>query len=224
MKETINRQEIPYFQVSNKLVDTDQLSNVYEKMCYIVMARYTNNGQAAFPSYSTIAKNMGVSRNTAIKSIKALTDKGVLTMKNKFIDGVQKSNTYTLNLLVGVQEVHYPSAGDALPPVQEMVTEEEQVDKEQDKKKQDKVIDLPFNSEEFKSIWNQWVQYRIETKNKLTPRSIIMQFNKFKGFNEKECIEAIELAIASGYKAIFPKKNNNQQTSSQHNPFKSILD
>lgn len=129
MSDYIDRQEIPYFQVSNDLVDGDALGNVYEKMCYVVMARYTNNGQIAFPSYNTIAKNMGVSRNTAIKSIKSLEDKGLLLVSNKFENSVQTTNRYTLNLLRGVQEMHYPSAGDALPPVQEVDTDKEQIKK-----------------------------------------------------------------------------------------------
>lgn len=172
MSDTISR-EVPYFMVSNKVVDSDELENIYEKMCYVVMCRYTNNGQTAFPSYQTIAKGMGVSRNTAIKTIKTLIEKGFISMENKFKGKVQKTNHYKINELSGgvneegvVQEVHPGSAGDALGwctgrtgVVHEVGTEEEQYKKNKPKNNKSKNNKNGFISEEITTNKNEVEDY-----------------------------------------------------------------
>ncbi len=64
-------------------------------------------------------------------------------------------------------------------------------------------IDLPFSSDEFIAAWNAWLDHRRETKKKLTPTSVRMQFKKLAAMGEARAIAAIEHSIASGYQGIF---------------------
>ncbi len=65
------------------------------------------------------------------------------------------------------------------------------------------IICLPFLSDEFVAAWASWTEHRRETKKKLTPTSVRMQFKKLSAMGEPRAIAAIEHSIASGYQGIF---------------------
>lgn len=202
MKDRLSRSEIPYFQVGNALVDGDELEGVYEKMCYVVMARYTNNGGVGFPSYNTIARGMGVSRNSAIKAVKGLEAKGILVVENKFVDGVQKANHYTLGLLGGVHEVDWGSAGDALGVVHEVDTDKEQLEKEKEKKKG--MVDLLEGvPERILPLAEKWVAYKREIKDPVKTKHGMAKFRKH---SYEALAWAVDESMSNEWKGLFPDK------------------
>jgi len=86
-----------WFYLENDLLDREDL-NVYEKTVYIVIARYVNSENKAFPSYETIAKKGSMAKVQAMRVVKSLIKKGLLkkdARKNK-INGGSTSNLYTL--------------------------------------------------------------------------------------------------------------------------------
>jgi len=86
-----------WFYLENDLLDREDLT-IYEKTVYIVIARYVNNENKAFPSYETIAKKGSMAKVQAMRVVKSLIKKGLLkkeARKNK-IDGGSTSNLYTL--------------------------------------------------------------------------------------------------------------------------------
>ena len=86
-----------WFYLENDLLDREDLT-IYEKTVYIVIARYVNGENKAFPSYETIAKKGSMAKVQAMRVVKSLTKKGLLkkeTRKNKS-NGGSTSNLYTL--------------------------------------------------------------------------------------------------------------------------------
>ena len=83
-----------WFYLENDLLDREDLT-IYEKTVYIVIARYVNGENKAFPSYETIAKKGSMSRSKAKYVVNSLVQKGLL--KKEFRKSKDK-NCYTSNL------------------------------------------------------------------------------------------------------------------------------
>jgi len=83
-----------WFYLENDLLDREDLT-IYEKTVYIVIARYVNGENKAFPSYETIAKKGSMSRSKAKYVVNSLVQKGLL--KKEFRKSKEK-NCYTSNL------------------------------------------------------------------------------------------------------------------------------
>jgi len=69
-----------WFYLENDLLDRQDL-NIYEKTVYIVIARYVNSENKAFPSYETIAKKGSMAKVQAMRVVKSLIQKGLLKKK-----------------------------------------------------------------------------------------------------------------------------------------------
>jgi hypothetical protein len=98
--DKLEAMETGYFQAPNILFDKVDYLSSYEKLTYLYLCRCCNNGKVGFPSYSTIAANCSFSRDTAIRAVRSLFDKGCIT-KQKGLKG--ESNLYIVNykLLTG---------------------------------------------------------------------------------------------------------------------------
>ena len=86
-----------WFYLENDLLDREDLS-IYEKTVYIVIARYVNSENKAFPSYETIARKGSMAKVQAKRVVKSLIEKGLLkkeARKNKS-NRSYTSNLYTL--------------------------------------------------------------------------------------------------------------------------------
>ncbi len=73
-------------------------------------------------------------------------------------------------------------------------------------------IPLPscLDSPEFREAWRDWVNYRIETKAKLTETAVKMQFKKCAGMGVTRAIAMIEHTIASTWTGLRePEENGN---------------
>jgi hypothetical protein len=76
------------------------------------------------------------------------------------------------------------------------------------------VIEYPFNSEEFKEKWKEWLDYKKEShkfsyKSKQTEQTAINTLAKLSDHNEAEAIEIINNSIMGGYEGLFKSKNKN---------------
>ena len=89
-----------FFMVGNDIADTEEL-NIYEKAICYQIARYSNNGNVAFPSYNTLAKKCGMSRRKAIDTVKDLVEKNILIKVTRLGNAEtaerNESNLYALN-------------------------------------------------------------------------------------------------------------------------------
>jgi len=116
-----------WFYLENDLLDREDLT-IYEKMIYIVIARYVNKEDKAFPSVPTIAKKGSMSARQVQMIINSLVKKGLIK-KEPRINKYNKSKTSNLYTLLSVKrnnsnkdkkggvvhDMHYPGAHHAPP-------------------------------------------------------------------------------------------------------------
>jgi hypothetical protein len=77
-------------------------------------------------------------------------------------------------------------------------------DKEKDKEKDNtKSEKLPFDSEEFKTAWDNWKQHRIEIKKKLTPTTTKSQLKNLADMGEVKAIATINHTIKQGWQGLY---------------------
>ncbi|MCK5610226.1 hypothetical protein KAR91_50605 [Candidatus Pacearchaeota archaeon] len=72
-----------------------------------------------------------------------------------------------------------------------------------------------LNTPEFIAKWSEWVQYRKESKKKLTVSTTKKQLDKLAGHTLAEAMATIETSIEKGWTGLFPEKqkggNNGQR-------------
>ncbi|MCJ7666531.1 MAG: helix-turn-helix domain-containing protein, partial [Actinobacteria bacterium] len=91
-----------WFYLENDLLDRQDLT-IYEKMIYIVIARYVNKEDKAFPSVPTIAKKGSMSERQVQIIINSLVKKGLIK-KEPRINKYNKSKTSNLYTLLSVKK------------------------------------------------------------------------------------------------------------------------
>ena len=85
-----------FIQIENSFVNNRKYS-IYEKMIYISLCTYAMDKNNCYPSQSTIAKNLNVSRTMVIKAMQGLEEKGGLLIINRKAESNRKiSNLYIL--------------------------------------------------------------------------------------------------------------------------------
>ena len=121
-----------WFYLENDLLDREDLS-IYEKMIYIVIARYVDKEGKAFPSVSTIARKGSMSKRQVQTIINSLIKKGLI-IKESRVSKNNKSKTSNLYTLLSVEkkqsekgkkkevvhDMHHPGAYVALPLANEI--------------------------------------------------------------------------------------------------------
>ena len=86
-----------FIQIENSFINNSQY-NIYEKMVYISLCTYAMDKNNCYPSQSTIAKNLNVSRTMVIKAMQGLEEKNGLLIINRKAESNRKiSNLYILS-------------------------------------------------------------------------------------------------------------------------------
>lgn len=80
------------------------------------------------------------------------------------------------------------------------------------KGKEIKEINIPFG-ESFKVVWNDWLTYRKETKQKTPITTIEKQLKFLSTKTESEAIKIINQSIMNSWKGLFDLKGNQQNQS-----------
>lgn len=85
-----------YFKVENEVIDNPEVFDTdREFILFIVLSRYCNNNQIAYPSLETLAKKSRCTKRNLIKALNGLVEKG-LVKKVKRYD--EETKTYQSNL------------------------------------------------------------------------------------------------------------------------------
>jgi hypothetical protein len=98
-----------WFYLENDLLDRQDL-NIYEKMIYIVIARFVDRQDKAFPSVPTIAKKGSMSERQVQAIINSLVKKKLLK-KEPRLNKDNKSKTSNLYTLCSVKSNHPEKEG-----------------------------------------------------------------------------------------------------------------
>ena len=86
-----------FIQIENSFINNSQYS-IYEKMVYISLCTYAMDKNNCYPSQTTIAKNLSISRTMVIKAMQGLEEKNGLLIINRKTESNRKiSNLYILS-------------------------------------------------------------------------------------------------------------------------------
>ena len=66
------------------------------------------------------------------------------------------------------------------------------------------------NNPKFAKLWNEWCSERLDLKFYMTTRAAQMALKQLAGFNSP--LQALENAIAGGWKTVYDVKENQQST------------
>jgi hypothetical protein len=66
---------------------------------------------------------------------------------------------------------------------------------------------LPFTSDAFKELWEDWISFRKEKKEPLGPVAIKRQLKMLAKYDEPTAMIIIENSINSNWTGLFPPKN-----------------
>ena len=93
-----------FIQIENSFINTPHYS-IYDNMVYMSFCLYAMDKNNCYPSQSTIAKNLNISRTMVIKAMQGLEEKGGLLIINRKAESNRKiSNLYILSEI-------YPCSG-----------------------------------------------------------------------------------------------------------------
>ena len=85
-----------FIQIENSFINNSQYS-IYEKIVYMSLCTYAMDKNNCYPSQTTIAKNLSISRTMVIKAMQGLEEKGGLLIINRKTESNRKiSNLYIL--------------------------------------------------------------------------------------------------------------------------------
>jgi hypothetical protein len=88
--------KIPFAKIANEIIQSEELT-IYQKMMYIVLCSHANQSNTCFPSYETLAREVGCCRNKAITIISELEEMGLIKIERaKTPKGNHKSNSYEI--------------------------------------------------------------------------------------------------------------------------------
>lgn len=79
-----------FTKVSNSIITSTEIT-FNEKMVYICLRMHKMSKEVAFPSFTTLAEELGCSRRTIANCIKELLSKGIITREKRFY----RSNRYS---------------------------------------------------------------------------------------------------------------------------------
>ena len=85
-----------FIQIENSFINNSQYG-IYEKMVYMSLCTYAMDKNNCYPSQTTIAKNLSISRTMVIKAMQGLEEKNGLLIINRKTESNRKiSNLYIL--------------------------------------------------------------------------------------------------------------------------------
>ena len=85
-----------FIQIDNEFINSNKYT-IYEKMVYLSLNTYCYNKNNCYPSQTTIAKNLNISRTMVIKAMQGLEEKNGLIIINRKAESNRKvSNLYIL--------------------------------------------------------------------------------------------------------------------------------
>lgn len=183
-----------------------------QKLVILKLADHaSDDGRNIHPRQKSVAVDCECDVRSVQRVIKWATDEGILVEipgpKNR-----PKSYRFCLDSVrqrVRVTESQGDrESGSARQRVVVSTTQSRAINKEPLTNRQLTVIEnLPFSSDVFQKTWAEWVQFRREKKQALTPTTIKRQLGQLGKLSEVEAIASIEQSITNGWTGLFPVKD-----------------
>ncbi len=197
-----------------------------EKALLAEIDSFSGDGKAFYKSNETIQKEYKVSRPTISKALKKLEGMGFI--KTEF-DGRRRNVTYQADrkIFTGRRKEIYGQTVKKFPAAGKNDTSINTVKEQVKEQSKEEAIVIPWTSETFSHIWEEWKEDRRERKiKKYTRRGELAALHKLHNEtngDEQQAIEAIQLAIANQWQGIFPRPKKASPKSPSRDEFDNYL-
>jgi len=235
------------FKLISDILKSDLEITAYEKLVLMTIAEH-DGGNGAFPSIETISSYARCSKKTVERSLKILSEKGLISIQNRSNNGMKTTNLYRINpSKIGCVTESYhgevsPLKMDASQSriqkfgcVTESVTDASQSRIEppsinpkdyKEKNIKKRKSDFPPPSGVTKEAWEGYLETRKNKKAKMTDRAYKLIVNKLMLFSSQgmNINEVLENSTMNNWTGVFPlKKHSSSQTQNMTARQKSDL-
>jgi hypothetical protein len=169
--------------------------------------------EGCFASNEWVAASLGLKKRQIQYLLKELIDAGLVIRQEgerRVLWTVEKAAL--IKAARGAADCTPPVQSIAPPPCNELHPYNTVYNKEDNKEPQ---TPLP-HGEKFKKAWEEWCNYRVKTRKRLSKFAAEKQIKMLAGMTENQAVACIEKSIANDWQGLFPDKQFNK-------PFSKIL-
>jgi DNA-binding transcriptional ArsR family regulator len=184
----------------------DRKLSPIQKLLVAMISNSSNEEGYCWATNSYFSEALGCNQRTIQRHIEELEEAGYVD-RSVIRDG---DGVVTQRVLIVKENRPFfvtppPDRNDTPPPVKNVMYNNKEYNNKEYKGGMTK-SEPPYTSEKFCSTWNDWVNYRKEKKQTLTPTTVKRQFKLLASMSEEDAIKSLEQSMSNGWTGLFPKK------------------
>ena len=209
--------------ITNELI-RDKSLKANTKILLLVLMTYENKEGFAYPSQPRLIEETGLSKNTLLKCLNELEEKGYIKrVKEKgennkyYINSSIKIDTSTsikINTSEDITSIKNDTRGSIKIDTLEVLNTSNKKEKENKKSNIDKIIEAYTKNDLLVEAIKDFIKMRSTIKKPLTDRALKGILNKLDNFtnNDLDKIEILENSIMNCWQGVFELKNKKVPT------------
>ena len=209
--------------ITNELI-RDKSLKANTKILLLVLMTYENKEGFAYPSQPRLIEETGLSKNTLLKCLNELEEKGYLKrIKEKgennkyYINSSIKIDTSTsvkINTSKDLGSIKNDTRGSIKIDTLEVLNTNNKKEKENKKSNIDKIIEAYTKNDLLVEAIRDFIKMRSTIKKPLTDRALKGILNKLDAFavNDLDKVEILENSIMNCWQGVFELKNKKVPT------------
>lgn len=209
--------------ITNELI-RDKSLKANTKILLLVLMTYENREGFAYPSQPRLIEETGLSKNTLLKCLNELEEKGYIKrVKEKgennkyYINSSIKIDTSTsikINTSEDITSIKNNTGGSIKIDTLEVLNTSNKKEKENKKSNIDKIIEAYTKSDLLAEAIRDFIKMRSTIKKPLTDRALRGILNKLDTFatNDLDKVEILENSIMNCWQGVFELKNKKVPT------------
>ena len=209
--------------ITNELI-RDKSLKANTKILLLVLMTYENKEGFAYPSQPRLIEETGLSKNTLLKCLNELEEKGyVKRIKEKgennkyYINSSIKIDTSTsikINTSEDVTSIKNDTRGSIKIDTLEVLNTSNKKEKENKKSNIDKIIEAYTKNDLLVEAIRDFIKMRSTIKKPITDRALKGILNKLDSFavNDLDKVEILENSIMNCWQGVFELKNKKVPT------------
>ena len=209
--------------ITNELI-RDKSLKANTKILLLVLMTYENKEGFAYPSQPRLIEETGLSKNTLLKCLNELEEKGYIKrVKEKgennkyYINSSIKIDTSTsikINTSEDITSIKNDTRGSIKIDTLEVLNTSNKKEKENKKSNIDKIIEAYTKNDLLVEAIRDFIKMRSTIKKPLTDRALKGILNKLDNFtnNDLDKIEILENSIMNCWQGVFELKNKKVPT------------
>ena len=209
--------------ITNELI-RDKSLKANTKILLLVLMTYENKEGFAYPSQPRLIEETGLSKNTLLKCLNELEEKGYIKrIKEKgennkyYINSSIKIDTSTsikINTSEDVTSIKNDTRGSIKIDTLEVLNTSNKKEKENKKSNKDKIIEAYTKNDLLVEAIKDFIKMRSTIKKPLTDRALKTLLNKLDNIanDDLEKVEILENSIMNCWQGVFELKNKKVPT------------